>query len=129
MEILFDLYDMGSLGFPGYRPLGWMNWAPVLGLRQEPGLFTAPAYKYFFNPAPWTWGVGLRAYFLNPISCPPALGYGEHGQGLYHFLNRVRLPRGRSRLVWLGLCRRQMSCDNDDFSTIALMSSSSFGFF
>ena len=45
-----------------------MNWVPVLGLRQEPSLFTGPAYKYFFNPAPWTWGVGLHAYFLNPIS-------------------------------------------------------------
>ena len=44
-----------------------MNWAPVLGLRQDPGLFTGPAYKYFFNPAPWTWGVSLHAYFLNPI--------------------------------------------------------------
>ena len=103
-----------------------MNWAPVLGLRQEPSLFTGPSYKYFFNPAPWTWGVGLRTYFLNPT---PALGYGERGQGLYRFLNRVRLPRGRSGLVWLGLCCRQMSCDNDDFSTFALISSSSFGFF
>ena len=55
------------MGFPRYRPLGWMNWAPVLGLRQEPGLFTGHAYKYFFNPASWTWGVGLRAYFLNPF--------------------------------------------------------------
>ena len=59
---------MGSLGFPRYLPLGWMNWAPVLGLRQEQSLFTRPAYKYFFNPAPWTWGVGLRVYFLNPIT-------------------------------------------------------------
>ena len=71
----------------------------------------------------------MRAYFLNPISCPTTLGYGERGQGLYRFLNRVRLPRGHSGLVWLGLCRRQMSCDNDDFSTYALISSSSFGFF
>ena len=73
--------------------------------------------------------MGLRAYFLNPISCPPALGYGERGQGLYRFLNRVLLPRGRSGLVWLGLCRRQPSYDNDDFSTFALTSSSSFSFF
>ena len=48
---------MGSLGFPCYRPLGWMNWAPILGLRQEPGHFTRPAYKFSFNPASWTWGV------------------------------------------------------------------------
>ena len=120
---------MGYLGFSRYRPLGWMNRAPVLGLLQEPGLFTEPAYKYFFNLASWTWGVSLRAYFLNPINCPLALGYGERGQGLYRFLNRVQLPRCRSGLVWLGLCRRQMSCDNDDFSTFTLISASSFGFF
>ena len=40
-------------------------------------------------PFPWAWRVGLHAYFLNPISCPPALGYGERVQGLYRFLNRV----------------------------------------
>ena len=33
--------------------------------------------------------VGLRANFLNPISCPPALGYGERGQGLYRFLDHA----------------------------------------
>ena len=54
-------------------------------------------------PFPWAWRVGLRAYFLNPISCPPALGYRERVQGLYRFLNRVRLPRVCSGLVWLGL--------------------------
>ena len=73
--------------------------------------------------------MGLRAYFLNPISCPPALGYGERGQGLYRFFNQVRLPRGHLGLVWLGLCRRQPSYDNDDFSNFALTSSSSFSFF
>ena len=73
--------------------------------------------------------MGLRAYFLNPISCPPALGYGERGQGLYHFLNRVQLPRGRSGLVWLGLCCRQPSYDNDDFLNFTLSFSSSFSFF
>ena len=72
--------------------------------------------------------MGLRAYFLNSISCPPALGYDERGQGLYRFLNRLRLPHGSSGLVWLGLCRRQTSCDNDDFSTFAFISSSSFSF-
>ena len=90
---------MGSLGFSCYRPLGGMNWAPVLGLRQGPGHFTGLAYKSPFTPASRTWGVGLRAYFLNPISCPPALGYSERGQGLYHFLDRVRFPRGCSGLV------------------------------
>ena len=83
---------MGTLGFPSYLPLGWMNWAPILGMRQEPGRFTRPAYKSSLNPASWIWGVGMRAYFLNPINCPPAFGYDERGQGLYHFLNRVRLP-------------------------------------
>ena len=73
--------------------------------------------------------MSLHAYFLNPISCAPALGYGERGQGLYRFLNRVRSLRGRSGLVWLGLCRRQPSYDNDDFSNFALISSSSFSFF
>ena len=38
--------------------------------------------------------VGLRAYFLNPISCPPALGYDERGQGLYRFLEQARYPHG-----------------------------------
>ena len=73
--------------------------------------------------------MGLRAYFLNPISCPPALGYGKHGQGLYRFLNQVRLPRGLTGLAWLGFCRRQPSYDNDEFSTFALTSSGSFSFF
>ena len=58
---------MSSLGCPCYWPLGWMNWAPVLSLCQEPGRFTGPAYNSFFNPASWAWEVGLRAYFLNPI--------------------------------------------------------------
>ena len=120
---------MGSLGFLCYQPLGWMNWAPVLGLHQKPSRFIEPAYDSSFNPAFRTWGLGLCAYFLNPISYPPALGYDKRGQGLYRFLNRVRLPRGCSGLVWLGFCRRQMSCGNDDFSTFALISSSSFSFF
>ena len=90
---------MGSLGFSRYQPLGGMNWAPILGLRQGPGRFTGPAYKSSFNPTSRTWGVCLHAYFLNPISCPPALGYNERGQGLYRFLDRVRFPRGCSGLV------------------------------
>ena len=48
--------------------LGWMNWAPVLGLCQEPEHFIGPAYKSSFKLASWAWGVGLRAYFLNPIT-------------------------------------------------------------
>ena len=59
---------MGSLGFPCCQPLGWMNWAPILGLRQESGRFTGLAYKSSFNPASWTSGVSLHAYFLNPIN-------------------------------------------------------------
>ena len=62
---------MGSLGVSRYRPLGGMNWAPVLGLRQGSGHFTGPTYKSPFNPTSRTWGVGMRAYFLNPVSCPP----------------------------------------------------------
>ena len=59
---------MGSLGFSHYWPLGGMNWTSVLGLRQGPGRFTGPAYWPSFNPASRTWGVGLRAYFLNSIN-------------------------------------------------------------
>ena len=80
-------------------------------------------------PFSWAWRVGLSAYFLNPITCPLALGHGERGQRLYCFLNRVRLPHGRSGLVWLRLCRCQPSYGNDGFSTFALTSSSSFSFF
>ena len=58
---------MGFLGCSCYRPLGWINWAPVLGLCQKPERFTGPAYKSSFNPASWAWEVGLRAYFLNSI--------------------------------------------------------------
>ena len=76
---------MDPLGFSRYRPLGGMDWAPVLGLHQGSGRFTGPAYKSPFTPASRTWGVGPHAYFLNPISCPPALGYSERGQGLYLF--------------------------------------------
>ena len=35
------------------------------------GRFTGPTYQSSFNPDSRTWRVGLRAYFLNPISCPP----------------------------------------------------------
>ena len=38
--------------------------------------------------------VGLHAYFLNPINCPPALGYDERRQGLYRFLDQARYPHG-----------------------------------
>ena len=87
-----------------------------------------PGFSMSF-PFSWAWQVGLRAYFLNSISCPPAFGYGERGQRLCRFLNRVRLLRGRSGLVWLGLCRRQPYYGNDGFSTFTLTSSSSFSFF
>ena len=53
---------MGSLSCPHYRPLERLNWAPVLGLPQEPGHFTGPTYKSSFNPASWAWGVGLPHY-------------------------------------------------------------------
>ena len=80
-------------------------------------------------PFPWAWRVGLRAYFSNPISCPPALVYGDRAQGLNRFLNWVRLPRVCLGLGWLGLCRRHMSYDNDDFSVFTPTPSSSFSFF
>ena len=67
---------------------------------------------------------------LKPYQLPPsALGYGERVQGLYCFLNRVRLPHVCSRLAWLGLCHRHMSGDNDDFSVFTPTSSTSFNFF
>ena len=44
---------MSSLGCSRYQPLGWMNWAPVLGLCQELGRLTSSAYKSSFNPASW----------------------------------------------------------------------------
>ena len=72
IEIWFDLQDMGSLGCPRYRSLGRMNWAPVLGLFQEPGRFTGSAYKSSFNPTSWAWGVGLRTYFIKPNQLPPS---------------------------------------------------------
>ena len=61
--------------------LGWMNWAPVLGLCQEPRRFTGAAYKSSFNSASWAWEVGLRTYFLNPISCPQPLVMASVGKG------------------------------------------------
>ena len=71
---------MGSLGFPCCQPLGWMNWDPILGLRQEPDRFTGPTYKSSFNPTSWTWGVGLRAYFLNPIKYQQSKFYRIYGK-------------------------------------------------
>ena len=62
---------MGSLGCPCYQPLGWMNWAPILGLCQELGRFTGPTYNSSFNHASWAWEVGLRAYFFKPDQLPP----------------------------------------------------------
>ena len=53
-DIRFGLYDMVFLDFSCYRPLGGMNWAPVLGLRQGPSHFTGPAYKSPFNLASQT---------------------------------------------------------------------------
>ena len=57
---------MGSLGFPRYWPLGWMNWDPVLGLRLEPGLFIGPAYKYFFQSCSLDLGSGPARLFFKP---------------------------------------------------------------
>ena len=59
---------MSSLGFSRYRPLGGMNWTPVLGMHQGLDRFTGPAYKFPFNSTSRTWGVGLHTYFLNPIN-------------------------------------------------------------
>ena len=49
VEIRFGLWDMGSLGFSRYRPLGGMSWIPVLGLRHKSDRFTGLAYKSSFN--------------------------------------------------------------------------------
>ena len=61
--IRYGLFGLSVLSAPGMDELGFR-----FGPRQEPDRFTRPAYKSSFNPASWTWGVGLRAYFLNPIS-------------------------------------------------------------
>ena len=113
---------MGFSGCPCYWPLGRTNWAPVLGLYQGPGRFNELTFFLGLVSGP-------GRLFFKPYQLPPALGYDERGQGLYRFLNRVRLPRGRSGLVWLRLCRHQPSYDNDDSSTFVLTSSSSFSFF
>ena len=55
---------MDSLGYPRYRPLGRMNWAPVLGVCQEPVRFTGPAYKSSFNPTSWAWKSGPARLFF-----------------------------------------------------------------
>ena len=66
---------MGFLGCLCYWPLGQMNGAPVLGLYQEPGRFTEPAYflglvsgpaRLFFKPnqlppSPWLRRAWVRA--------------------------------------------------------------------
>ena len=113
---------MSFLGCPCYWPLGQTNWAPVLGRCQGPGRFNKLTSFLGLVSGP-------TCLFFKPYQLAPALGYGERGQRLHRFLNRMRLPRGRSWLVWLGLCRRQLSYDNDDFSTFALTSSSFFSFF
>ena len=113
---------MGFSGYPCYWPLGLTNWAPVLGRCQGLGCFNELTFFLVLVSGP-------ARLFFKPYQLPPALSYGERGQGLYCFLNRVRIPRGHSGLVWLGLCRRQPSYDTDDFSTFALISSSSFSFF
>ena len=61
------------------------------GCHQGPITSTRPT---FFNPTSWAWESGPARLFLNPISCPPALGYGECGQGLYRFLDQARYPHG-----------------------------------
>ena len=80
-------------------------------------------------PFPWASVGGPSRLFPNLISCPPAFAYGGRAQGLYHFLNRVLLALVCSGMVWLGLSRRHMSCDNDDLLVFAPIFSSSFRFF
>ena len=113
---------MGSSDCPCYWPLGRMTWASVLGRYRGPGRLTGPILSLGLAS-------GAARLFLNPISCPPALVYGERLQGLHRFLDWMRLPRVCSGLVWLGLCRRHMSCVNDDFSVFVPISSNSFSFF
>ena len=119
--IWFDLQDMG-FSVPAIDSwgdqIGLPSWAGTRAPGVSPGL-----------PFPCALVGGPSRLFPNPISCPPAFAYGEHAQGLYCFLNRVRLPRVCSGLAWLGLSRRHMSCDNDDLSVFAPISSSSFSFF
>ena len=119
--IWFDLQDMGfsvpAIGSWGEQ-IRLPSWAGTSAPGVSPGL-----------PFPWALVGGPSPLFLNPISCPPAFAYRECAQGLYRFLNRVRLPRVCLGLTWLGLSRRHMSCDNDDLSVFAPISSSSFNFF
>ena len=118
---------MGSLGCPCYRPLGRMNWAPVLGLCQEPGRFTRPAYK---SSASWAWGVGLHAYFFKLNQLPPSPWLWRAWARVVSLLKSGATSTWplRAGLVWLGFCHRQTSYGNNDFSTFALISSSSFSF-
>ena len=51
--------------------IGLSFWVDARGLGVLSGL-----------PLIYAWQVGLRAYFSNPISCPPALVYSVRGQGL-----------------------------------------------
>ena len=113
---------MGSSDCPCNWPLERMTWASILGRCRGPGRLIGPTFSLGLASGP-------ACLFLNPISFPPALVYGERVQGLYRFLNRMRLPRVCSRLVWLRLYRRHMPCVNDDFSVFASISSSSFSFF
>ena len=119
---------MGFSDRPCYYPLGRTNLATVLGWCQGLGHLTRLTFSLGLAS-------GLARLFFKPYQLPPppppppALVYDERVQGLYRFLNRIRLPRVCSRLVWLGLCRRHMSCDNNDFSVFAPISSSSFSFF
>ena len=50
-------------------PLGKRTGLPFWADARGPGISLG-------LPFPWAWRVGLRVYFLNPISCPPTLGYG-----------------------------------------------------
>ena len=105
-----------------------MNWAPVLGLCQEPGRFIRPAYKSSFNPASLAWGVGLRAYFFKPNQLPPSPWLQRVWARAVSLLESGATSTWSLRAGLVRFCRRQKSYGNNDFSTFALISSSSFSF-
>ena len=59
------------------------------GCHQGPITSTGPVFNPILGLRLGLGRVGLRAYFLNPINYPPALGYGECGQGLYRFSDQA----------------------------------------
>ena len=67
--------------------------------------------------------------FFKPYQLPPSPCVRCAWARAVTFVVSGVISRVSSGLDQLGLCRRHMSCDNDDFSIFALISSNSFSFF